>query len=126
MNACCLRVPGVACAGAEYCRYGPGLAVADDEAADVGAAVALGVAAALGVATAAGAVGVAGGRVVGATAPGLAPGTAATPDEALDEPPDEALAAGGPATAEVPGITAECPRSSSACVPDPDAVPVLG
>src|ERR1700722_4856139 len=26
MNACCARVPGVACAGAEYCRYRSGLA----------------------------------------------------------------------------------------------------
>ena len=27
MNACCVRVPGVACAAAAYCRYCSGLAV---------------------------------------------------------------------------------------------------
>jgi hypothetical protein len=118
MNACCVRVPGVACEGAAYCRYWSDLAVADEEAVGVGAA-ALGVAVALGLAAAGRALGVADGREVGATAAGLAPGTAATPDRA----PDESLAVGAPPTAEAPGITAACPRSSSACVPDPDPRP---
>ncbi|HEY5016431.1 MAG TPA: hypothetical protein VII59_06600, partial [Streptosporangiaceae bacterium] len=85
MNACCVRVPGVACEGAAYCRYCSGLAVADEEAVDVGAAAALGVAVALGLAAVGWALGVADGLEVRATAAGLAPGTAATPDELPDE-----------------------------------------
>ena len=38
MNACCVRVPGVACAAGAYCRYCSGLAVAEEAAGDGGAA----------------------------------------------------------------------------------------
>jgi hypothetical protein len=74
--------------------------------------VALGAAVALGRTT-----GVVDGCAVGATAAGLAPGTAAAPDTAVapDEPvvPDAAAAAG-----TSPGIAAATPRSSSAWLPD--------
>ena len=46
----------------------------------------------------------------GATAAGLAPGTAATPADAL--------VVEAPPPAEAPGIAAACPRSSSPCVPE--------
>ena len=55
MNACCVRVPGVACAAGAYCRYFSGLEVAEEAAGDDGAGVALGAAAVVGPAVAIGA-----------------------------------------------------------------------
>jgi hypothetical protein len=79
MNACCVRVPGVACAVGAYCRYCSDLELAEEAADDVGLGVALGAAAAVGAAVALGAGVEAGVAAAGAAGEPTEPGTTAAP-----------------------------------------------